>query len=223
MLAAIVPPDVVVAEVFDDQYDYDELFSAEAAAIEGAAPKRRREFTAARRCARVALLRAGLPPEPILRGPSGAPRWPAGVVGSITHCEGYRACAIGSTNKIAAIGIDAEPHDELPDGVLPIIASEPERATLAQLATDVPRICWDKILFSAKESVYKAWFPAARQWLGFENAAVTIEPGGAFSARLLVPGLVLDGERHTTFHGRWMVRHGLIVTALTVPAVADRP
>lgn len=216
MLAGIVPPGVTVAEVFDDRYDYGELLPEEAAAIERAVPKRRREYTAARMCARDALERAGFPPAPILRGPSGAPGWPPGVVGSLTHCQGYRACAIGRAADIVAIGVDAEPHSELPDGVLRMVASESEQARLARLGRVVPGTCWDKILFSAKESVYKAWSPMTGQWLGFEQADVEIEPGGTFAARLLVPGPVIGGERLTTYHGRWAVGHGLIVTVVTV-------
>src|SRR5262249_33599292 len=61
---------------------------------------------------------------------------------------------------------------------------------------------WDRLLFSAKESVYKAWFPLARRWLGFEEADVTLDPAGRFTARLLVPGPV------SGFTGRWTVHNG---------------
>lgn len=218
MLAEILPPGVTVAEVFDDRYDNGELLPDEAAAIERAVPKRRREFTAARICAREALERAGLPVVPILRGASGAPGWPPGVVGSLTHCAGYRACAVARAAVVAAIGVDAEPHAGLPDGVLRLVASESEQARLADLGLVAPDTCWDKILFSAKESVYKAWSPMTGQWLGFDQADVEISPGGTFAARLLVPGPVVGGERLTTYHGRWAVGRDLVVTAVTVLA-----
>ncbi len=221
LLASIVPPEVVAAEAFGDECDGAPLFPAEEAAIAGAAPKRRREFAAVRACARRALASAGFDAAPVPRAPSGAPVWPPGVVGSMTHCEGYRACAIGRTEAFSAIGIDAEPHDLLPDGVLPMVASEPERAALAGLAAAAPGLCWDRILFSAKESVYKAWFPATGRWLGFTDAELTLHPSGTFAARLLVPGPVVGGRPVTAYHGRWTVRHGLIATAVVVPAAGE--
>jgi 4'-phosphopantetheinyl transferase EntD len=217
MLASIVPPGVEVAEVFGDGCDHAGLLAGEEAAISDAGPKRRREFTAVRACARRALARAGLPPVPVLPGASGAPVWPAGVVGSMTHCDGYRACAIGRAEMFAAIGVDAEPHLPLPGGVLPTVATESERPALAALAAHTQEICWERILFSAKESVFKAWFPATGRWLGFAGAEVTLDPAGTFAARLLIPGPEVGGRPLTTYHGRWTVRHGLIVTAVVVP------
>ena len=65
-----------------------------------------------------ASARLGVPPAPILPGERGAPQWPAGYAGSITHCAGYRAAAVARTREMLTIGVDAEPHDVLPDGVL---------------------------------------------------------------------------------------------------------
>ena len=75
-----------------------------------------------RTCARIALGRLGLPPAPLLSGPKREPLWPDGVVGSITHCDGYRAVAVARADQLASIGIDAEPHAELPAGILARIA-----------------------------------------------------------------------------------------------------
>jgi 4'-phosphopantetheinyl transferase EntD len=83
-------------------------------------------------------------------------------------------------------------------------------------------VSWDRLLFSAKESVYKAWFPLAGRWLGFEEAVITIDPAaGVFTARLLVPGPVTGGRPLTGFSGRWTAGHGLVLTAIAVPAGPD--
>ena len=37
-----------------------------------------------------------------------------------------------------------------------------KRARLAALADALPGVAWDRLLFSAKESVYKAWAPIDR-------------------------------------------------------------
>jgi 4'-phosphopantetheinyl transferase EntD len=105
--------------------------------------------------------------------------------------------------------------------VLGVIAFGDEPAMLEKLGATAPGVCWDRLVFSAKESVYKAWFPLTGRWLGFEEAAVTIDPlTGRFSARLLVPGPVIDGTPLTGFTGRWMADNGLIITAVVEPAPA---
>ena len=218
MIEKIVPPQVAAAEVFGDVAGAT-LFPAEEAAIASAAERRRREFTAGRACARAALSRLGLPPAPILRGARGEPKWPAGVVGSITHCAGYRASAVARAGDLVTLGIDAEPDSPLPEGVLDLVATAAERASLRQLGMSAPGTCWDRLLFSAKESVYKAWFPVTGRWLGFEQAAVTIGPAaGTFTARLMVPGPERHDPRLDELTGRWLARNGLVVTVVTVPA-----
>jgi 4'-phosphopantetheinyl transferase EntD len=140
------------------------------------------------------------------------------VVGSITHCDGYRACAVARDSDIVTIGLDAEPHDRLPDGVLDAVSLAPERERVAELTAAVPGVCWDRMLFCVKESVYKAWFPLTNRWLGFEEARVDFDPvSESFTAQLLVSGPVVNGRTLTGFTGRWLVSQGLIVTAIVIP------
>jgi 4'-phosphopantetheinyl transferase EntD len=217
VIEAILPSAVTAVEAREDPADVV-LFPAEEAAVGQAVEKRRREFTTARACAREAFSRLGLPPSAVTNGARGEPRWPAGVVGSITHCDGYRACAIARSSEMMSIGIDAEPHAALPDGVLSDIAGSEELSWLGDRRREAPEVHWDRLLFSAKESVYKAWFPLARRWLGFEDAIVTLDAcAETFTARLLVPGPPLDGGRLTGFSGRWLVRDGLVLTAIALP------
>jgi 4'-phosphopantetheinyl transferase EntD len=142
------------------------------------------------------------------------------VVGSLTHCEGYRAAAVARTEAFAAIGIDAEPHAPLPGGVLAKVTSESEQTALARLASRTGELCWDRMIFSAKEAVYKAWSPATGRWLGFADAEVEIDPDGTFTARLLVAGPLVGGRSLTTYRGLWAVGRGVVVTAVTVPVHA---
>src|SRR5580692_11598879 len=200
------------------------LLPQEAAIVERASDKRRREFTVGRECARIALGKLGVAPAPILIGERGAPRWPPGIVGSITHCDGYRTAAVAYADHVAAIGLDAEPADPLPRGVLDVISLPAERARLAALAGEWPAVRWDRLLFSAKESVYKAWFPLTGRWLGFEDAELTIHPttgdpaAGTFAARILVADLSATGDPVPgVLGGRWLVSDGILLTAVTVP------
>ncbi len=213
MIEDILPAGVVASEAFEDDLAKDKLFDEEEQQVARAVDKRRREFTTARACARRALAALNIPPVPIETGDKGAPKWPAGVVGSITHCDGYRAAAVALDKDVRAIGIDAEPHGVLPDGVLDAIARPEELEILPGLAASAPDVHWDRLLFSAKESIYKAWFPIAQRWLGFEDAIVVPGRDGGWTARIQVEAPPpLGGE----LRGRWLVRDGLVVTALTL-------
>ncbi|TDD70904.1 4'-phosphopantetheinyl transferase family protein [Actinomadura rubrisoli] len=212
MIERILPPGVATAAAYHDPPEAA-LLPGEETALARAVEKRRLEFTTVRWCARRALADLGLPPVPIMPGERGAPRWPDGVVGSMTHCDGYRAAAIAKAGDMLTLGIDAEPHGPLPEGVLDAIAREEELPLLDELTRASPDVHWDRLLFCAKESVYKAWFPVARRWLGFEDATLTLEPDGTFTAKVLVPDAPFTG-----FTGRWTITDGLIATAIAVPA-----
>src|SRR5215813_7735405 len=160
--------------------------------------------------------------------PAGAPRWPDGVVGSITHCAGYRACAVAPARGMAAIGIDAEPCLTLADGLLAAVAGAAERAWLAELGAASPGMPWDRLLFSAKESVYKAWYVYTGRRPVLQSVTIQISAAGTFAAGLphdrgAAPGSGRPAAARAAappparLTGRWLVGGGLIVTALTVP------
>lgn len=222
MLEEILPGSAAVTEVRGDIADAA-LFPEEQEVIGRAVEKRRREFRTGRACARAALVELGIEPQAIPSGERGAPQWPAGIVGSITHCEGYRAAALAPAVDLLTVGIDAEVDAALPDGVLGDIALPEERRGLEVLAGEEPGLSWDRLLFSIKESVYKAWFPLAERWLGFEDACVTIDrERGSFVASLLVPGPELEGDELSGFSGRWLARDGLLLAAIAVPVGAGQ-
>jgi len=209
VIADILPPTVTAVESTGSRPQRGPgLFPVEAALVRSAGPGRRAEFTAGRACARAALAALGLPAAPVLTGRAGEPRWPAGVTGSITHCAGYRACAAARIADVAAIGIDAELDAGLPAGLIESVAGQAERAWIARHAASDPAVCWDRLLFSAKEAVGKLWYPLAGHWPGFGQFAVFPAAAGTFEAHVA-------GSRLT---GRWLARGGLIVTAVTWPA-----
>lgn len=215
MIEQILPPEAASAEAFGDVTEPESaLFPEERAAVARAVDKRRREFATARACARRALAGLGVPAGPIPRAASGGPEWPAGVVGGITHCAGYRAAAVARTADLGGLGIDAEPQGPLPAGVLERVSLAGERTVLADLAVRAPAVAWDRLLFCAKEAIYKVWSPVTGTWLGFEDARVTPDPDGTFTAELLTAE---PSPFPAVLHGRWLARDGLVVAALAVP------
>lgn len=180
--------------------------------------KRRNEFVTVRYCARLALGELGLPPVPILKGDKGEPCWPDGVVGSLTHCEGFRGAAVGRRGEVRSVGIDAEPHDVLPKGVLDAISLPAERLEMQALPSGLH---WDRILFCAKEATYKAWYPLTQRWLGFEDAHIVFDvddtgTAGGFESQVLIDPAALSGPPLQTLSGRWSVRDGLTLTAIVL-------
>jgi 4'-phosphopantetheinyl transferase EntD len=216
MIEQLLPHGAVAVETFED-VPGQQSFPGEEALVANAVETRRREFITARRCARDALAKLGYAPAPIGAGPKREPLWPAGVVGSITHTTGFRAAAVAPHSVLASIGIDTERNDQLPDGVEESITVAGEPEMLASLSRTFPALHWDRLLFSAKESVYKAWYPLTGRWLGFEEARLAIDPIGTFAARLLVDGTRTDGGPPLVeLRGRFIVAHGLIATAVAV-------
>ncbi|MBK0372579.1 4'-phosphopantetheinyl transferase [Streptomyces californicus] len=224
MIERILPGRVVGYETSTDPPEAV-LLAEEEPVVRDAVPKRRDEFTTGRYCARRALAGLGLPERPLLSGPRGEPLWPEGVAGSITHCDGYRAAAVARTEDAVSLGIDAEPHQPLPHGILEAVALPEEQVRIAELLRRDPGVRWDRLLFSAKECVYKTWYPITGRPLGFEEATVDIDPaGGRFTARLAEHSVrgVPDAPRELT--GRWMVGDGLVLAAIVRTAgPADRP
>jgi 4'-phosphopantetheinyl transferase EntD len=216
LLAALLPAPVVTVVTTTD---LDEpLLPPEEGLVAAAVDGRRREFTTGRALARRALTRLGGPVGPLVAGPRGAPVWPAGLVGSLTHCPGLRAVAVARCTDVLALGLDAEENEPLPGGVLDVVAGRAEQQALAALPHDPGAPAWDRLLFSAKESVYKLWSPATGLWLDFEDVVVDLDPDGTFTARLLRRGLVLGDVAVHELVGRWATSDQHVVTAIAVPA-----
>lgn len=209
MLTAITPPDVVVV---DRRHDEGTLWPEEAAIVSRAVPSRRNEFTTVRHCARLALGELGAPIVALLPGESGRPGWPAGVTGSMTHCSGYRAAAVSHATTYAGLGIDAEPHESLPEEVLDMVTRPDEREWIDGADSGIH---WPRVIFSIKESIFKAWNPATLRWLDFHDASVTCSRDGGFTAQILVPMIGPISPRVIT--GRWAVIGGLVLSLATIP------
>jgi 4'-phosphopantetheinyl transferase EntD len=191
----------------------------EAAQVARAVPKRQREFAAGRHLARRALARLGEAGEfenvVLLNGPDRAPRWPAGVVGSITHTgagdQGYCAVVLGRDRELAAVGIDAEEAEPLEPDLWKFVLTVDERAALEREAAET-RGLLAKVVFSAKECFYKAQYPLTRQFLGFQQVRITLIPGsGQFQAERVD----VRGEMSRCL-GRYSLDGALVMTGIAV-------
>ena len=196
----------------------DALLPQERALVDGASAQRLAEFATGRHCARVALraLDADLAGMPVLRDARGAPLWPSGTVGSITHCAGWTGAVVARSRGsrfgrgVAAIGLDAEPIAPLPAGVVEVVASVEEREALARLGAERPGIPWDTLLFSAKEATYKAWYPLTGLVVGHDAVEVDLSPQGVFTAVAAADDCAGREVAHRV-RGRWVLGPSVVV------------
>ncbi|HKA14064.1 MAG TPA: 4'-phosphopantetheinyl transferase superfamily protein [Myxococcota bacterium] len=185
---------------------------------------RRAQFAAGRACARRAMCELGLPDGPVLRGVRRAPRFPDGVVGSITHTDDFFLAAVASSRAFAGLGVDAERNRAVSVRASARICAPAELAALRDLRGRTVEQ-WAAVVFSAKESLYKAYFPLTEVFIGFRDAEVALVPeseaAGRFEARLVrgdAPGAA--GQRR--FAGRYAIDAARVVTGLIIPHSADR-
>ena len=189
----------------------DTLYEEEIAYLKKAGQKRRQEFAAVRHCARIALQSLNYERPVMVPGRSGLPTWPNGLIGSMTHCNSYCAAAVASSQVCNAIGIDAEPNRSLTPGVLDRIASSTECEHVQYLRALHPHISFDRLLFSIKESIYKAVFSNSGDSLRFKDVRVLVNPNGNFDAQITSSHL-----RCASLQGTWGERDGILGSIVTI-------
>jgi 4'-phosphopantetheinyl transferase EntD len=104
--------------------------------------------------------------------------------------------------------------------VLDLIATPTERnwaGAWRPPGAGAPR-CRGRLLFTAKEAVYKAWYPLAGRFLDFHEVELTSVGRGTFQAELAVAGPMVNGRPLREFTGCWAAAGGFVVAAVAVPA-----
>jgi len=188
------------------------LLPEETAFISGAGRKRRMEFTAGRLLARGLLDAFGRGGLPLLNGEDRAPRWPPGLVGSISHTRGYCAAVVAPAAVIWGLGLDVEPASPLKPGLQERICTRAERSwLLGRPADERGRLA--KLLFSAKESVYKCQYPLSHRFLSFQDVQLEVDlERETFAA--FIPGLIEhDRIPDGMVAGRFAFQAGWVLTS----------
>ncbi|EGR4197819.1 4'-phosphopantetheinyl transferase superfamily protein [Vibrio cholerae] len=164
--------------------------------------KRQAEFVAGRKLAQQALKQIGQGYDrPIAIGTHREPLWPAGIMGSIAHCDGWAVCAVLKAEHLS-VGIDIEHQLEHQAAVevQAMIGTAQEWALLAQqfdLASAVT------LLFSAKESLFKALFPQVHLYLDFSDAQLIGLDGNQLTLRLSIDRKPLIPDADYKVHFVW--------------------
>jgi 4'-phosphopantetheinyl transferase EntD len=212
-------PDCARLVIAPDAQTIDEstLPFEEADAIKAAVPSRRREFALGRWCAREALAALGVSPQPIPVGFQRRPIWPAGVVGSITHCTGFVAAVVAPSTELRAIGFDAELAIPLDADLVSMICTAQDVAWI-QRAPQPPASGWPKLFFSAKESVHKCISPLFGRTLDFLDVRLHVDsPGSTFTVES-ANAAETSGIDLGALEGRFAIADGRVFTSVIVRA-----
>jgi 4'-phosphopantetheinyl transferase EntD len=149
-----------------------ELIGSELSAAASMSPERLAAFRLGRHCARMALKKQGLDNVELPLGLGRAPVWPYGFVGSISHTGSLALSAAAPSNVVSGLGIDVEKAGSLDLPLLEIICRPEEVAGLEEIGP--PEIA-ARLLFSAKESVYKCIWPRLRRYVDFLDVGIEID------------------------------------------------
>jgi 4'-phosphopantetheinyl transferase EntD len=214
MINRLFSPEVVTQVASPDIWD-ESLYPEEEALTTNMVPIRKREFTAGRLCVRKALDRLGIQNFPVLVGENREPLWPPGIIGSVSHCKGFCGAVVARRGSIISIGLDVEPLEPMTTDVLSLVCTPGEKEWLLS-DTGPHRLLWPKLVFSAKESAFKCYFPLSQTYLDFQDVEVRINPdNGSFSVSLLIPPPpTLAGVR--VLNGRFSSNDDFVYTGVDI-------
>jgi 4'-phosphopantetheinyl transferase EntD len=164
---ALSLPGIIVGHRLISRGDENALWPEEIPAFTSSVDKVRRASGAARIVARQLLRRLGRPECALPRGSGGAPTWPTGITGSLAHDSTVAVAAVGMCSDMDGIGIDIEPAESLPTELLGLVATPRERLTI-----DNYDPYGGRLLFVAKEAVYKAVYPLDRTFLDHHDVEI---------------------------------------------------
>ena len=137
---------------------------------------RKEHYRSGRICAGEVLSKLGTLGQPVLRDPqTREPLWPEGISGAITHSGNWAAAAAGKTSDVLGIGIDLEDLERQVDSRISRHVCIPEEQKWLQECGEDLLEQNLKIIFSAKESIFKAFFPYTRTYLHFHDARILTE------------------------------------------------
>lgn len=158
------------------------LYTEEKALVMKQGFSRLTDFCKGRYCAHQALEKIGYHAFPILRDEYGAPIWPEGITGSISHSGDAAAAVVVRKTNIQGIGLDLQKREIFPSAVLSVLFHDDEVASFLNIPSDLADL-YAYAIFSAKESAIKCFY-AAHQYLAHMNEIVIAMDwsNGTFSA-----------------------------------------
>jgi 4'-phosphopantetheinyl transferase EntD len=167
-LRTLAPSGIMVGHRLITPGDEHALLPEETGAFRSSTVQVKRASGAARIVARALLGRLGYKGTPLPKSAAGPPIWPSGILGSLAHDSRVAVAAVGCSKHLSGIGIDIEPAEALPTELLEFVTTARERVTVS---ADPFR---GRLIFVAKEAVYKAVFPLDHCFLDHHDLEINI-------------------------------------------------
>lgn len=192
-----------------------QLLPGESTIVHHASKIRRCQFSVGRMLCRRAMGELGFPASAVLQDNVRAPVWPNGIVGSISHSDNWCAAAVARQENIRSLGIDVEPMSPIEEELWPIFCTDRELDWIRSLHA-VDRGLGVKLIFSAKESFYKAQYPLTRKFCEYDAASIKFDlRAGRWwcDCRQDLNGVFNKGH---VFAGRFEIRAGMVATSMII-------
>ncbi|MES9860268.1 MAG: 4'-phosphopantetheinyl transferase superfamily protein [Candidatus Thiodiazotropha sp. LLP2] len=212
-LAQLFPSNAVIVKAHASMWNTP-LCKEEEALIEAAVEKRQKEFRAGRHAAHQALEQLNAPWHPLLREDNRQPIWPPGYIGSITHCRDACVAVCAKSKDLIGLGVDVEPLEPLPKGVDRYIHTAVDSETMRSI-----EILPERLIFSAKESIYKCYHPLIGQHMGFQSVSLEIDPENMTFKFVPTESSTIPFPEGLQFHGRYLVDSSHLYTGCFLSAV----
>ena len=192
------------------------LLPEEKKIVETVVQKRREEFSTGRLCAHTAMrsVLSQANQAPLLPGSKREPLWPEGLIGSISHSADCCVAVVSSDPTIKSLGIDIEKREGIKTGVRDLICLPEELSLLGEFEQNPE--AW-KLIFSAKESVYKALFPVLQKWIGFSDATLYFDFQEQRFVASMNEKLDLPPTIGSSVSGRFSISSSYILTIVEIP------
>jgi len=195
--------------------------------IRNSVSKRQAEFFAGRLCARAILENHGHGDHVVAVGQHREPLWPPGFTGSITHSGQYAAAIACQGQDIAGIGIDIETiiASDTRQAMTELVVCAEELRYLRMCVGSLEIDCLLTLVFSAKESFFKAAFPLVGHYFDFDAVKVVeIDAArGVIRLRTVLPlgERLAAGQEHEVYFDFLGDASVLTTVLLTQEAVAS--
>lgn len=185
------------------------------ASLNSAVIKRKAEYLAGRYVARDTLKKLTQNVYQIPTAADRAPVWPTGTIGSITHTNTEAMAVVAYKKDHQLLGVDLEGwfDPSLAHELAYQIIDEQESTLIHDSGLTLHHGL--TLIFSAKESLYKALYPKVRTFFGFEDARVNwIDPDSGVFELSLVRELNEEFQQGWSIKGRYFVTEETVLTLI---------
>ena len=190
------------------------LFQSETKHVRNVSPKRYKDFSTGRWCARQAMTRLGIAHKPICAGTMREPIWPEGITGSISHTTNYYCAAISKEKR--SIGVDAQTLDEtltLDEFTLILTHNE-----ISSIKEQCKKNYYEglTIAFSCKESIFKSLYPITKQFFDFKDVFIRLDFNKFLFTAILLTNLSSEFGVGIELTGQFWFFNNLVVSMITI-------